>query len=100
MKVEATAADIVVILLALYQRTEDIPAPPLTRLSFHAAVLQSSTGGFRPGTPINTLRRQYTVSIVRDPNDRTQRRIIVTPNIGRNKIKKAEMTCKYRKQKS
>ncbi len=40
------------------------------------------------------------LSVVRDPDDRTQRRIIVTPNIGRNKIKTAQMTCKYRKQKS
>jgi hypothetical protein len=100
VKVEATAADIIVILLALYQRAEDIPATPLTRVSFHAAVLLGSTGGFRPGTLMDTLCRQYTLSVVRDTDDRNQRRIIVTPNIGRNKIKKTEMTCKYRKQRS
>ncbi|KAK4210257.1 hypothetical protein QBC37DRAFT_322526 [Rhypophila decipiens] len=100
VKVEATAADIIVILLALYQRAEDIPATPLTRISFHTVVLLGSTGGFRPGSLMNTLCRQYTLSIVRNPDDRTQRRIILTPNIGRNKIKKQQMTCKYRKQKS
>jgi hypothetical protein len=39
VKVEATAADIIIILLALYERAEDIPATLLVRLSFHAAVL-------------------------------------------------------------
>jgi hypothetical protein len=100
VKVEATAADIIVLLLALYQRAEDIPASPLTRMSFHAAVLLGGTGGFRPGSLMNTLCRQYTLSVVRNPDDRTQTRIVVTPNIGRNKIKMTQMTCKYRKQKS
>ncbi|KAM7189007.1 Protein of unknown function (DUF3435) domain containing protein [Rhypophila sp. PSN 637] len=100
VKVEATAADIIVILLALYQRAEDIPTTPLTRMSFHAAILLGCTGGFRPGSLMDTLCRQYTLSIIRNPDDRTQRRFIVTPNIGRNKIKKTQMTCKYRKQKN
>ncbi|KAM7211334.1 hypothetical protein V8F06_013290 [Rhypophila decipiens] len=60
----------------------------------------SAVPGFRPGGLMNTLYRQYTLSIVRDPDDRTQKRIIVTPNIGRNKIKTTQMTCKCRKQKS
>ncbi|KAK3897146.1 hypothetical protein C8A05DRAFT_39305, partial [Staphylotrichum tortipilum] len=80
VKVEATAADLVVILLALYKRAEDIPTTPLTRVSFHATVLLASTGGFRPGTLENTSCRQYTLSVVRDPADRAQRRIIVIPN--------------------
>ncbi|KAM7190419.1 hypothetical protein V8F33_009535 [Rhypophila sp. PSN 637] len=60
----------------------------------------SGVPGFRPGSLMNTLYRQYTLSIVRDPDDRTQKRIIITPNIGRNKIKTTQMTCKCRKQKS
>ncbi|KAM7203066.1 hypothetical protein V8F33_002414 [Rhypophila sp. PSN 637] len=71
VKVEATASDIIVILLALYQRAEDIPATPLTRILFYAAVLLGSTGGFRPGSLMNTLCRQYTLSIMRNPDDRT-----------------------------
>ncbi|KAM7217626.1 hypothetical protein V8F06_007010 [Rhypophila decipiens] len=34
VKVKATAADLIAILLALYQRAEDIPATPLTRILF------------------------------------------------------------------
>ncbi|KAG7293987.1 hypothetical protein NEMBOFW57_004048 [Staphylotrichum longicolle] len=45
VKLEATTADIIIILRALYKRAEDIPATPLVRLSFHAAVLQAATGG-------------------------------------------------------
>jgi hypothetical protein len=100
VKVESTAADIILILLALYQRAGDIPAPPVTRVSFHAAILLAGTGGFRPGSLMNTLCRQFTLSLVRDPDDRNQTRIVVTPNIGQNKIKTAQLTCKYRKQKS
>ncbi|KAK4207479.1 hypothetical protein QBC37DRAFT_93136 [Rhypophila decipiens] len=71
VKVEATAADIIVILLALYQRAEDIPATPLTRMSFHAAILLDCTGGFRPDSLMDTLCWQYTLSIMRNPDDRT-----------------------------
>jgi hypothetical protein len=49
---------------------------------------------------MNTLCRQYTLSIVRDPDDKAQRRVIVTPSIRRNKVKKTQMTCKYTKQTS
>ncbi|KAK4096774.1 hypothetical protein N658DRAFT_385760, partial [Parathielavia hyrcaniae] len=71
-KVEATAADFVVILTALYQRADDIPATPLTRVLVHHAVLQLGTGGFRPGCLENTLCKQFTISIVRDPDDPTR----------------------------
>ncbi|KAM7182608.1 hypothetical protein V8F33_014174, partial [Rhypophila sp. PSN 637] len=37
---------------------------------------------------MDTLCRQYTL------------RFIITPNIGRNKIKKTQITYKYRKQKN
>jgi hypothetical protein len=74
-KVEATAADIVVILTALYQRADDIPATPLTRVSFHHAVLQLGTGGFRPGCLEDTLCKQFTISIVRDSDDLTRGRL-------------------------
>ena len=100
VKLEATAADIIIILRALYKRAEDIPATPLVRLSFHAVVLQAATGGFRPGTLMNTLCQQYTLSIVRDPNNRTLRRIILTPNLNRNKTKTTDMTCRPRRQTS
>jgi hypothetical protein len=99
-KVEATAADIIVILTALYQRADDIPATPLTRVSVHHAVLQLGTGGFRPGCLEDTLCKQFTISIVRDPDDPTRVKPIVTYRIDRNKIKEAEKTVKYRKNTS
>ncbi|KAK4244553.1 hypothetical protein C7999DRAFT_17204, partial [Corynascus novoguineensis] len=95
--VEATAADIIVILTALYQRADDMPATPLTRVLVHHAVLQLGTGGFRPGCLEDTLYKQFTISIVRDPDDPTTVKPIVTYRIDRNKIKEAEKTVKYRK---
>ncbi|KAK4233270.1 hypothetical protein C8A03DRAFT_19623, partial [Achaetomium macrosporum] len=99
-KVEATAADIIVILTALYQRADDIPAPPLTRMSFHNAVLELGIGGFRLGCLQDTKFWQYTISLVRDPDDPTRVRPIVTSNILRNKTKETQKTCKYKKSKS
>ncbi|KAL2020080.1 hypothetical protein VTK56DRAFT_8884 [Thermocarpiscus australiensis] len=58
------------------------------------------TGGFRPGCLEDTLCKQYTISVVRDPDDPTRVKPIVTYRINRNKIKEAEKTCKYRKQTS
>ncbi|KAK4206548.1 hypothetical protein QBC37DRAFT_300589, partial [Rhypophila decipiens] len=71
VKVEATVANIIVILLTLYQRAEDILATPLTRMSFYTAILLGYTDGFRPGSLMDTLYRQYTLSIIRNPDDRT-----------------------------
>jgi hypothetical protein len=68
-KVETTAADIILILIALYTRAEDIPASPDTRVSFHNAVIQMGTGAFRPGVLEDTLCEQYTVSVVHDSCD-------------------------------
>ncbi|KAK4111496.1 hypothetical protein N656DRAFT_846248 [Canariomyces notabilis] len=99
-KVEAIAADIIVILTALYQRADDIPATPLTRVSVHHAILQLGTGGFCPGCLEDTLYKQFTISIVRDPDDPTLVKPIVTYRIDRNKIKEAEKTVKYRKNTS
>ncbi|KAL2015305.1 hypothetical protein VTK56DRAFT_5883 [Thermocarpiscus australiensis] len=99
-KVEATAADIIVILTALYQRADDIPATPLTRVSVHHAVLQLGTGGFRPGCLEDTLCKQFTIFIVHDPDYPTRVKAIVTYRIDRNKIKEAEKTVKYRKNTS
>ncbi|KAJ4292892.1 hypothetical protein N0V88_005552 [Collariella sp. IMI 366227] len=54
VKVEATAADIILILSALYQRENDIPATPLERVSFHAALVHGSVGGFRTRSVLRT----------------------------------------------
>ncbi|KAL2192268.1 hypothetical protein P885DRAFT_19357, partial [Corynascus similis CBS 632.67] len=97
-KVEATAEDIIIILKTLYKRETDIPASPLTRVGFHHTLLDLAIGGHRPGCREDTLCRQYTIAIVRDPDNPTRTRPIVTANINRNKIKETQKTCKYRKQ--
>ena len=71
IKVEVILADIIVILRTLYKRTEDIPAILLTRVAFYATVLEGSTGSFCPATLIDTKYRQYTLSVVYNPEDRT-----------------------------
>lgn len=96
-KVEATPDDMIVILTALYQRADDIPTTPLTRVSFHHAVLQMGIGGFRPGCLEDALCKQFTISVVLDEHDPTRVKLVVTYKINRNKIKKAEMTVKYKK---
>ncbi|KAL2137751.1 hypothetical protein VTI28DRAFT_8386 [Corynascus sepedonium] len=99
-KVEATAEDIIIILKTLYGRETDIPASPLTRVGFHHTLLDLAIGGHRPGCLEDTLCRQYTIAIVRDPDNPTRTRPIVTANINRNKIKETQKTCKYKKQLS
>lgn len=49
-KVEATANDMLVFLDTLWERAEDIPCQPTTRVSFHGIVLLAGIGGFRRGT--------------------------------------------------
>ncbi|KAK4233013.1 hypothetical protein C8A03DRAFT_39310 [Achaetomium macrosporum] len=70
------------------------------RVSFHAALVHGSVGGFRTRSVLRTTFGQYILSFMRDPNDPTQMRPIVTSIINRSKIKKTQMTTKYRKQKS
>ncbi|KAJ9131259.1 hypothetical protein NKR19_g9595 [Coniochaeta hoffmannii] len=85
-KVEATAEDIIVVLLTLYHRAEDIPAPtPITRISFHAALLISAAGGCRPGMVMGLKCKHFALSMVRDPKDKARTRIVVTVTIPRNK---------------
>ncbi|KAK4249283.1 hypothetical protein C7999DRAFT_12855, partial [Corynascus novoguineensis] len=87
VKVEATAEDIIIILKTLYRRETDIPASPLTRVGFYHTLLDLAIGGHRPSCLEDTLYRQYTIAIIRDPNNPTRTRPIVIANINRNKIK-------------
>ncbi|OIW22449.1 hypothetical protein CONLIGDRAFT_650562 [Coniochaeta ligniaria NRRL 30616] len=58
-KVEATAEDIIVVLLAIYNRAEDIYASQTTKISFHAAILPSATMGGRPGMNLDLKCRHF-----------------------------------------
>jgi hypothetical protein len=82
------------ILTALWTRAEDIPASPVTRVSVANAIIQMSTGGFRPGILEDTRCRQYTISLVRDPDDPTQLRPVVTHEMIRNKLGETEKVGK------
>ncbi len=99
VKVEASAEDVIIFLRTLYLRAEDFGLSPLETASFHAILLLASTGGFRTGQLVNTKFNQYKLSFIRDPNDRSQHTIICTPKIYRNKIKKKQLTVKYKKGK-
>jgi hypothetical protein len=90
-KVEATAEDMMLVLTTLWTRAEDIPLSPLKRVSVANAMIQMSTGGFRPRTIEDTNCRQYTISLVRDPKDETRIRPVVTHNMKRSKTKKADL---------
>ncbi|KAI6572638.1 hypothetical protein MCOR09_003348 [Pyricularia oryzae] len=50
VKVAATTADILIVLITLWTRANDIPCDRETRIAFHAKILLASMGGFRRGT--------------------------------------------------
>lgn len=50
VKVAATTADILVVLMTLWTRANDIPCDRETRVAFHARILLASMGGFRRRT--------------------------------------------------
>ncbi|KAF2184554.1 hypothetical protein K469DRAFT_578956, partial [Zopfia rhizophila CBS 207.26] len=88
-KIKATDEDTVVLLNTLWQRADDIPCRPGTRLSFHGSLLLAAIGGFRRGT-IKQLRYcEVCLAVVRDPNDRSKTKLVVTPTIGKNKLRRA-----------
>lgn len=93
-KVEATAEDIIAILRTLWDRAEDIPASPLTRVCFHAVVLLSALGGFRPGAVLNLLYKDFTPAVVRDPDSLNKCKLMITVTVKRNKIKECTRTTR------
>lgn len=63
---EATAEDVALILQNLWQRADDIPCAPLSRVSFHAMLLLAASGGFRPGWVETVMYRQVSIQMVRN----------------------------------
>jgi hypothetical protein len=86
-KVEATADDVIVILRTLWERAADLAIDAETRISFHANVLLSAMGGFRPGCLDKVRYRDLVLSILRDPRDRSTMKHVSTITIQRNKLK-------------
>ena len=86
-KKEATAEDVALILQTLWQRADDIPCAPLSRLSFHAMLLLAASGGFRPGVVENVKYRQVSIQMVRDPKTQ-ETRLVATITLHQNKQRK------------
>jgi hypothetical protein len=86
-KLEATDKDVIVILRTLWERAADLGIDPDTRISFHANVLLSAMGGFRPGCLGDMRYKDFVLSILRDPRDRSKMKHAATITIKRNKIK-------------
>ncbi|KAI0402513.1 hypothetical protein F4802DRAFT_599947 [Xylaria palmicola] len=90
--VELTARDIAKLPKTLWVCADDIPVQnPAQRVIFHALVLFFSYGGFRQGMIMGegSLRyRDISMAIVRDPEDGKTRRLVATPIIRRNKLKR------------
>lgn len=57
------------------------------RIAFHANVLLSAMGGFRPGTLGKVRYRDVLLSVMRDPADTKRLKHASTITIPRNKLK-------------
>jgi hypothetical protein len=86
-KVEATADDVIVVLRTLWERAADLAIDTETRIFFHANVLLSAMGGFGPGCLGKTRYKDFVLSVLRDPRDRSKMKHVATITIKRNKMK-------------
>ncbi|KAK7735967.1 hypothetical protein SLS63_003485 [Diaporthe eres] len=86
VKKEATAEDIALILQTLWQRAEDIPCTPITRISFHAMLLLAAIGGFRPGVVENVKYKQVSIRVLRHPKTH-EKRLVATFTLQQNKLR-------------
>ncbi|KAK7448730.1 hypothetical protein Landi51_06406 [Colletotrichum acutatum] len=84
-KVPATAEDITLYLDVLWRRAMDVRCSPKTRIAFHAVLLLSSIGGFRPGTLMQMPFSQVQLAVVRDPLDKSRTQLVATFTIYQNK---------------
>lgn len=84
-KVPATAEDITLYLDVLWRRAMDVRCSPKTRIAFHAVLLLSSIGGFRPGTLMQMPFSQVQLAVVRDPLDKSKTQLVATFTIYQNK---------------
>jgi hypothetical protein len=90
-KVSLTVGDIGLMLETLWLRADDIPMPTfLHRIIFHIVVLLLAFG-FRPGMVMDAKYRDFELAIVRGPANRTRKRLVLTPTIHRNKLKRSAL---------
>lgn len=90
-KVILTVGDIRLMLETLWLRPDDIPLPTyLHRIIIHTVLLML-TFGFRPGMVMDATYGDFELAVVRDPEDRTRKRLVLTPTIHRNKLKRSAL---------
>ena len=82
-----TDSDIVLVLITLWTRAEDIPCEPRARVAFHAITLIDGICGFRLGCLVNLKYKQFNLGVVRDPEHPEKTKLVVTPTIQHNKRK-------------
>ena len=94
-KVSLTVRDISLLLETLWLRADDIPIPSfLHQIILHIIVLLLAFG-FRQSMVIDAKYRDFELAIVRDPVSRTRKRLIFTPTIYRNKLKRSVLKHDY-----
>ena len=86
-KLEAIAEDIIIILCTLWERAAELGINMKTRIAFHANILLSAIGSFRPGTLGRVYYRDILLSVLRDLLDVTKLKHASTITIPRNKLK-------------
>ncbi|KAK8130829.1 hypothetical protein PG984_007267 [Apiospora sp. TS-2023a] len=85
VKKEMTAEDVILHLHTLWYRASDIPCSPSDRVAYHTAVLVLACGGFRSGTTLQMPYRDVEFVLVRDPQDRSQAKLVAYITINQNK---------------
>ena len=85
-KVEATTEDAVVVLRTLWERAAELGIDPESRLAFHANVLMSAMGGFRPGCLAKLRYKDVTITILRDPLNHSRVKYAATISIYWNRL--------------
>ncbi|KAI1326324.1 hypothetical protein F5Y16DRAFT_234669 [Xylariaceae sp. FL0255] len=95
-KVEMTSTDVHDLVVTLWTRTDAICAKPQSRISFHGKFLLAAIGGFRRGMLKGIKYSQLQVAALRDPNNRSRTKIIVTIKIKRNKLQETAKTGRKR----
>ncbi|RYP26341.1 hypothetical protein DL768_011750 [Monosporascus sp. mg162] len=90
-KKEMTPDDIMLLLGTLWNRASHIGCSPDVRLAFHTAVLMAGIGGFRPGELLGLTWRQVLFLVVRDPRDRSKRRLVAQVTVQHSKLKEHEI---------
>ncbi|KAK8031847.1 hypothetical protein PG990_001581 [Apiospora arundinis] len=85
VKKEMTAEDVILHLHTLWSRASDIPCSPSDRVAYHTAILVLACGGFRSGTTLQMPYRDVEFVLVRDPQDRSQAKLVAYITINQNK---------------